>query len=329
MSIAPALGPDRSLYELRGAVRRLRSATVNAGGPGGPDTEVEFTPTGLVLSVHFHRDPKGNVIDDRIEHLRRPDGGLIETRSEFGGRLRVLSHGYDGEGRLVAVWAHEGDQRQLTEAFTYHRGGGFRRIKWLARTPRPAPIHLRVPAGRQLYGISMGPGSVESECADDGSGYWSALAGPRDGKGVLGVFAVRRGPERRLREEFSARLGDLAVPAAEVASAEWPGRERLQALRADAEQLTVYEYDPGGRVIRAASSAAGGLLRRVTTTVWNDRGDPAEKVEIGPQGAESRTRYEYEYDAAGNWTRRRMVHSETSGALPEHIEVQERTIEYY
>jgi len=95
-------------------------------------------------------------------------------------------------------------------------------------------------------------------------------------------------------------------------------REELHAQLPDGEWCRLaFRYDERGRVTESTSYLAGKQCHHEVTT-YNDQGDK-ETVTTDDQGM---TRFEYEYDPQGNWTRQVTHH-------PAETSVEHRVITYH
>jgi hypothetical protein len=114
-----------------------------------------------------------------------------------------------------------------------------------------------------------------------------------------------------------------------------------------------YKYDPQGRVVEK-HRALGAMGDELTKTAYNDHGDVSDEVTVGMEGPDSgtefgidehgnmvpttqskkpassqyETRYNYEYDAQGNWTKKTMSTRQGQGEFKISTVIN-RSLSYY
>ncbi len=70
-----------------------------------------------------------------------------------------------------------------------------------------------------------------------------------------------------------------------------------------------FRYDDRGRVVERADYVAGDIFRSRRTYTYNEHGDVATETIDEPERERSTIRFEYHYDAHGNWIRKVVYYS--------------------
>ncbi len=345
---------DLARWELRGPVRTLRTRFAE----WNPETG-DWRPLKIRFVATFRAD--GQLSE--IEH-HNPDGSLPREVRVYddAGRLtesqwwsndvlaRRIVHTYDAGGRPAsAVTVDRHGTTHQTERSRYDEDG--RRTKVVV-----LPVFDASGAGCSAYGVEgsdvayPAPGATtsttiydEHERSSEVSFYdandalVSRVGFSRDQDGrVLSERMEFAGPEKLL-------LGpsiDTAVPADERASM----MKLLRTVFGDQPfSLATYAYDAKGRRVETIRRM-GKLSEERVTVRYDDFDNPVEEVrsdvrremrmddgvvktEESPPHVEH-VRFEYRYDAHGNWTERIVWQQMEPGTDGRPSNVERRTIEY-
>ncbi len=241
--------------------------------------------------------------------LAGPVRRVVTTRNPNNGSETFEAHLFDRSGKLILWSGLNPDGTRFEVAYRYDSSGD-----------RVSP---------ELQVIRDGVGERRLEVYDVShldawymEGLHQCGFGTEGAKSVRTLFSDKGSP---IKTVFDS---DEHEPLFEILyKCDEHGRI-LEALRYDQRfegvsyegelSRTSFRYDDVGRVIRRESSLAGQRTA-VTTWSYNQYGDPVTQVVNSSQI----WRFEYEYDQAGNWTRK-LIHHPTSSSDEEC-----RTIEYY
>lgn len=141
----------------------------------------------------------------------------------------------------------------------------------------------------------------------------------------------RYGTDGRLASS-EARCGDGSTLSSVFT---YSGTTQTEVSRADrvmesCKTRTVREHDDRGRLVSVRSFDADSRLEVETTFAYDQFGDVTESRTYSPDTDSARTtRFEYERDDAGNWTRRAQYMQCGESSVPELTEVQYRRITYH
>ena len=348
---------DRDRHRLRGPVHTMRTETAEWDAA----SESWKPPSGYHLFT-FRADGNASHIESQYgqgashtEHLYDAAGRLtaIESWGHASPKTR-MEFRYDESGRPVETTLVGPDGvRQQTETFTYDRNGRKTRVQYrafgglpddvdhesqswqrfipTASEPMPSPITTVV------YDAGNRPSEVLIHNASHELQYRVTLT--RDQQGRLltadttfaGISALMPGLDKEL----------------ENASAE--DRAKMQAmLEAAFEKQTFlsvrFSYDGAGRLAEE-TSRMGTLNEEVKTYRYDENGTMVEEASVtrsqtihgdGPEvrakEAEEqghRTRFEYRYDAHGNWTERLTTSQGRDAADARWSAVERRAFTYY
>lgn len=323
--------PTLADWNLRGPVHTLRfeqttwDADAQTWKPVRHVTAAVFRPDGGTVEVVTH-NPNGST--SHQAHHYDDSGRLAETRSWMNddAPTRVM-YDYDADGRVVLA-------RQVTpdgswseiERSTYDEAG--RRTKTavlpsLSTEGGEVCVSYGVEGSRASYGA---PGATTLVTDYDERGL-PATATFLDAAGrvVLRVAFTRDDAGRVLTEE--ARIGGPLFLAHLPSDQELPAEARAQlaafagvAFPDHVYHSAVHTYDAAGRLIERVTRF-GAMSEERTAYDYGDHDDPAEERSSGwhrpmnsgdgggvdegeREGSEHTIRYEYQYDAQGNWTER-------------------------
>jgi len=323
---------DRERWDLRGPVRSCeleRRWQVRRCGAGACEVEerfdsaaLEFRPDGA-LARQSHHNPDGSEWTAVYEY---DDAGRLRAiRAET-----VTSYEYDAAGRLARTIVRTPDSgERLAESYEYGAAG---------RKTKTVHVDLAAQRPDTLYSWSVegtdsaysAPGAATIQTHYNDRGQPAEMLFP-DARGQpLSRVTFRCDADGRLREEEQTREPE-ALPAelaAGLNEAQLATVRRLFGAGPDPIRQT-HSYDEQGRRCRTESHI-GPLASNSKTLVYNDRGDPAAEVhesehrEFGmdehgalspvprsEKSTRSEARFEYGYDARGNWLSK-TVHSRSA-----------------
>ncbi len=341
---------DRESRKLRGSVRTLRTELAEWDGTRG-----EWLPPRFVTILTFRTD--GQVAE---EESHNPDGSIVRTTRLYDEKARIREadcgtidgqktrtiYAYDESGRPISSVheAADGTSRQLEE-ISYDASGRQMRRSFVGVPGVGLP--LKRDFHERRLGYSVPEATTFATVHDEHERLVEIHFEGSDGRPLLRV-TLTRDPEGRLLDEASR----FAEPGFFVPMDTIPVDERghleaaLQEVFSDNTfSRTTYEYDSKGLLV-AQMSRMGVLSEDRTTFEHDDRGNPivehseTHSREIGggvagqlriredaPRWRESR--YEYHYDAQGNWLER-IASWRTS---PTHefsrSNIERRAIDYY
>jgi hypothetical protein len=352
---------DLTGWHVHGPVRMLRrehaewdAARDTWNEPRGL-TVVSFRPDGQFLTSEFH-NPDGSVA--RSSCAYDESGRLLETQWSMNDvpGLRLL-YSYDSLGRRVeAVEVAVDGARRPIESWQYDHGG--RTLKRRVLEAQPAGVCSTGECSSVMYAIEgtdgaySAPGAVSSTTVYDDRQLPSEVTfhDSQDGL-VLRVVLTRDDEGRLINEQASyGGLGPLYPSDAALAKASPEDRAELVAVLATVfgngsfAQAT-YAYDARGRLVERVRRL-GNLSEDRTTFRYEDRDEPIEEIldernqrlEPDEQGVmqtneeEPRRheyRFEYDYDAHGNWTTRVVSIRISPQTELQRSNVERRTITYY
>jgi hypothetical protein len=252
-------------------------------------------------------------------------------------------YAYDGSGRLLRVTELKSDgTERITETYTYGGDGRKTKVQFVPLELTSGNVHYGVEGSERAYGA---PGTTTLTTSyDDRDSPAEVLFHDQTHAVVLKVTFTRDSEGRLLIEEAHDRP-PLDVKTFGTISA--GDQAKLDALMADAfaSIATSYVYDAKGRLLQQ-TERMGKLAEEHTTFSYDDHDNVSEQraesrdrdmhlTEDGTLGASPDVvrmhdvRFEYTYDAAGNWTERIA-----SGRFDRHPEfqrtnIERRTITYY
>jgi hypothetical protein len=311
---------------------------------------VTFRPDGMASGTESRYERQTSYSANRYD----ADGRLTEIESwvDAGPKMRAQFR-YDAGGRPAESFlVNANGTRQQTETFSYGIDGRRTRVQFNMFAALPDDVDSDEPAWQTfiphvsspepspqiatvVYDSDHRPAEVLIHSAQHELRYRVTFTRDREGHLLTGETTI-------------AGIGALG-PEFEQALAEASPEERAQA---EAELETVFEkflsvsftYDGTGRLLEEVRRM-GTLMERVTTHRYDARGALVEETSVershgvdgdGPdfretpeQRHEQRTRFEYQYDAQGNWTER--VTWSQGDANPEfqRSAVERRAFTYY
>jgi len=275
-----------------------------------------FRRDGSVSASDFH-NPDGSIVHSRW--MYDDAGRLMESNFQTGdGFINRTVYTYDEAGRHVRTVEVIHDSTPAdSESCTYDAAGRKTKVRFLGAI------------GRKVSGYGV-EGSEQSFPAP-GATTMTATYDERDlpsnvvfqdanGNLITQVVFARDDAGRVLREEVHLGGGSLFSEVLEKTPPE--ERDRMAALihKAWGDWSTTYAYDAQGRRVERLRRS-GTLSEERTTYRYEDRDDPVEETtehrnreaRLAESGAVEYTpdkvtvshgRFEYAYDAQGNWTER-------------------------
>lgn len=343
---------------LRGPVRQCVEQTTYLADENVP--EPGFTST----SVY---SPGGRLLQSRMEYSSGPAYITAYTYDSAGHLLRQSSGSDDpsGTGKIETTYNYD-DKGQLRSASsstghadaTYDRdeNGRMRRVERLpvfaigpntgigAMPWEDGDLQFAPPLGgtiTTLYDERDRP--VQGQIRDANGRLMMRIVRTYDPQGrIQGDKLIAEDMQGAVPEELVGQMND----AQKKAIAKFMGN-------AFASGESAYKYDPQGRVIE--KHRTGGVMGdELTKTAYNDHGDVSDEVTVStptpdfraefgidehgnmvpvthPEAqdpSQKETRYSYEYDALGNWTKKTMSTRSGQGELKTSTVIH-RTLIYY
>ena len=351
---------DLARWELRGSVRTLRTHFAEWNPETGDwwplkDRFVATFRADGQLSEIEHHNPDGSV--PREIRLYDDAGRLNEDQWWANDVLtRRVVHTYDVGGRSAsAVTVDVEGRKHETERCYYDENGRKTKVVFL---PGPETSGATCSTGScgTMYGVEgtdvaySAPGATTSTTTYDQQGRPSEVAFHDANKALVSRVVFSRDQDGRVlseRMEFAGPAGllgpsiDANMPTDERASL----MELFKTVFEDHTfSLSTYTYDEKGR--RIESVRRMGKLSEVRVTVrYDDFDNPVEEVrsdvsremrmDDGGVKSEERpshvqyVRFEYRYDAHGNWTERIVWQRLEPNADERPSNIERRTIAYY
>jgi len=295
---------DLATWKVHGPVHSLRTEfaewdlSLEQWKPPHPFTLVRFNPDGKV-NEQEHHNPDGSVA--RSSYSYDAAGRLLERKSGMSGDPAGKSiYSYDESGLLARVVSvdPDGTERE-SEVCSYGADGRRTSVRFISTPKTNGTFTLVNYDNREQLD--------EVLFKDQNHHLIRRLTFARDAAG-------------RLASE-ETHLGETELEHAATGDRE---RARAMFTKVFGAQLimssTSYSYDGKGRV-RERRTRMGDLGGHRTTYLYDDHDNPIEEttehtsreMEIDDEGNPSKTkgdshtqttRYEYTYDAQGNWTER-------------------------
>lgn len=334
---------DREQWRLRGPVHTCRVERIWGileSDQRGDTTALEFRAEGL-LTARTHQNPDDSTWTSI--HQYDDSGRLTAVRHENGaGERDILSYEYDSEHRLARVIARpHGREDRLAESYEYDAEG--RKKKSLHIDP--AAFSPDTACSWNIEGTDAcysAPGATTLTTFYNGLGQPIEVVFSGMGDQPLSRVAFTHDSDGNLTEEAQNNLARQLPPAllATFNAAQLEALARFQIRR-------THRYDEHGRRIESRMQM-GPLGGHVTTTDYNDHGDPIRQIDqhesqefgVDEEGqfsavpaskceTQSESRFHYEYDERGNWVTKAM---EGRAAPDQGFTVsgtERRTITYY
>jgi len=321
---------DLSNWKVHGPVQALRTEVAEwdlsqaRWGPPRGFTVCCFRPDGRIIENDFH-NPDGSIA--HTKYLYDEAGRLVETQfrrnDEAPDRSLVL---YDRDGRHArTVRVNRDGTRFESETCSYDSLGRMTKVRSLFRHD---------PNAQHFYGVEgtetgySAPGATTMTITyderqqpagvlfhDTNRRQVTRIVFARDAAGRL-VSEEQYFDEQMLHPDLSKQLEEAPPEARASAAALFA--ELLRPSQAFAS--TAYEYDQDGRLLSRTRRMAG-LSEERTIFLYDDHGNPVEETtehnsrEISidekrglrttsKDSRKHQARFDYSYDAYGNWTER-------------------------
>ena len=351
---------DLARWELRGPVRTLRTQFAE----WNPETRdwwplknrfvATFRADGQLSEIEHH-NPDGSV--PREVRLYDDAGRLTEDQWWSNDVLtRRVVHTYDGVGRSASAETVDADgTKHEIERSEYGEGGRKTKVVFLP-VPETSGATCSTGSCGTMYGVEgtdvaySAPGATTSTTTYDQHERPSEVTFHDANDGLVSRVVFSRDQDGRVlseRMEFAGPGGllgpafDANVPADERASM----IELLKTVFDDQTfSLARYAYDEKGRRIETIRRM-GKLSEERVTVCYDDFDNPLEEVrsdvsremrmDDGVVKTEERpshvqhVRFEYQYDAHGNWTERTVWQRMEPNIDERPSNVERRTIAYY
>ncbi len=329
---------DLKKWNVHGPVRTLQSEFAEwdlsreEWQPSRRTGVFEFRPDGKI-SASVHDNPDGSVM--RSEWLYDDAGRLVEL--QHGDTSCRWLYSYDSAGRPTrTMQVNQDGSRQQTGACTYDDAGRKTKVQYLAPELRGVAHSYGVEGTGRSYAA---PGATTVTINyDERDLPAEVLFHDAHRRLVRRVAFVRDEAGKLLSEEYC--LGDEpqfpGLPDTAMANIFGPGRTLSS---------TTYAYDSQGR-LSEKTTHMGVLGEDHTTFQYDDHENPIEQGEehhsrefgIDENGTMLPTterahtrhiRFEYRYDAQGNWTERVVWIRQEPNPNFERSNIERREIGYY
>jgi YD repeat-containing protein len=343
---------DVAKRKLRGPVRTLRTETAEwdaareAWKPSRHVTVIEFRTDGKIgaSDSHYHDGTTSRVLfryDDR--------GRLLETQyGPADGPFNKSVYSYDETGRHLrtASVAADGATRE-SETCRYDSTGRKTKVSFLdARVPN---VGVGIEGTDHAFGA---PGATTMTTAYGDRDEPEEVVLHDANHAVVRRVTFTRDREGRVLSEVVQFGGQFPFPEMQQQLGKGPAEEvaamaavLAQAFEAQTLHSTTYAYDRHGRVLER-TERMGTLSETRTTYRYDDRDNPIEEIEEaqnrelgvdadGTPRARNESarrhdrRYEYQYDAEGNWTERIVSGRIEPNAIFQRSALERRQITYY
>lgn len=350
---------DLENYKVHGPVKTLKSESATWDKerqdwePAWRNSEVSFRPDGAIAGQEEH------FLNGSVAHslwVYDDAGRKSESKSWMndGPANRTVYH-YDETGRpkRTTYLGSDGTEKEV-DTFQYDADG--RKIK-VHTLPREVSGGCNA-EGACTTSVAYSIEGSDSACGAPGAATMTVEYDDKDlpvkvsfhdasQRAISSVVMVRDGAGRLLYEEM--RPGEVSPFQNLLDKAPPEQREQMAAAFKTAFSSgisnTTYLYDADGRLLKR-ETRMGGLGSNSTTFAYNEHGDPVEETtedrnregRIDETGAMSysedkvtvhHNRFEYRYDANGNWTEKIVLYRLETGESFERSNVERRVITYY
>lgn len=310
---------------------------------------VRFHPDGRISESEGY-NPDGSIA--RSSYVYDASGRLQETR--FWMNDDAISKGiyfYDERGRITRIaGVDQGGKEHESEAYSYSPDGKKMKVYFVPKQYSDGAFGYGIEGTTHSYGA---PGATTITTRYDDRGQPEEVLFYDDGQRLLRrVIFTRDTTGRLMREEM--HFGEqLPFPGMEkeLENAPPKDRERAMAMLANlfgskkVMSSTTYEYDGQGRLL-GRRMRMGELADHRTTFRYDDHDNPIEEtsedtsreMQMDEEGNLHPTketsniqnvRFEYRYDAQGNWTERVVWSRWETNPNFERSNVERREITYY
>jgi len=301
-----------------------------------------FRPDGAASANDFY-NPDGSIVHSRWFY--DDAGRLTEATSQFNdGPIDRTVYSYDPAGRHMRTlqMSPDGTTTNL-ETCSYDAAGKKTKVRFLAIGGASAAYGTE---GSE--GAYPAPGATTMKTTYDERDFPSSVVfQDANGHAVTQLIFMRDNAGSLLSEEMHAGGESLLQGLVEKVPLE--DREKLAALFKTvfdrSFSRTTYAYDAQGRLVERAIGM-GSLGDDRTTYRYTDRNDPIEEVSehrsrdagLDENGAVrykpdrvsvQRNRFEYLYDAHGNWTERIVSYQVEPNLTFQRSNIERRVITYH
>ena len=351
---------DFAGWALRGPVRPLRTDFAEWNPETGEWRPLKnrsvatFRPDGQISEIEHH-NPDGSV--PREVRLYDESGRLTEDQWWASGVLtRRVLHTYDVGGRPASsvIVDVDGTKREA-EVCRYDENGRKTKVVFLP-VPESSAATCSTGSGGAMYGVEgtdvayPAPGATTSTTTYDERELPAEVTFRDASRAVVTRVVFSRDQDGRVLSERMEFAGPAGLPGPAV-DADLPDHERASLMKLletvfedHTFSLATYVYDEKGRRIESIRRL-GTLSEECVTVRYDDFDNPVEEVmsdvsrdlrmddgvvksEEGPSCVQH-VRFEYRYDAHGNWTERIVWQRLEPNADERPLNIERRTIEYH
>jgi hypothetical protein len=345
---------DVAKRKLRGPVRTLRSehaewdAPREAWKPPRHSSVDEFQTDGKI-SASTINNPDGTIVRTTYRYDDR--GRLMEVQSGAAdGPITKTIYSYDDAGRHIRTMSVDADgTSRESESCRYDSAGRKTKVSFLQFPLRGGAVAYGFEASD--FAISSSDATTMTTTYGEGDLPEEVLLHDANHQ-VTRRIRITRDREGRVLSEVVEFGGQFPFPEMRQDLAAIPP-EQIAALTAMLSHVfqgremhsTTYAYDRQGRVLER-TMRMGTIDENRATYRYDDRDNPIEEIsekrsrELGADAEGTvRTnkedmrrhdvRYEYQYDAEGNWTERIVSSRMEANAIFQRSNVERRQITYY
>jgi hypothetical protein len=339
---------------LRGPVQKLRSEhaqwDIASGQWEQPKgwTTIQFRPDGEISE----REDRNPIAFSRTKYRYDGDGRLQESVFQLNdGPTSTRVCRYDESGRLSRVVAiSEAGIEQESEICSYDANGRKTKLQIVPKSEdRSTPACYGVEGAEKSYG-AQGVTAITTLYDDRGQPR-EALLQDENQTVILRVVLTRDNKQRVVKEE--SQSGDRSpFPIEQILENTSPDEREAtaaalaQMFGAQKSSITsTYRYDDAGRQIERSTSMYG-LSEERTTCDYDEHDNPVFEVEERttsdlqagasgnlqrglPKSYRREIRYDYKYDAHGNWTERTVSGRYENNPDFQLSAIERREIRYY
>jgi YD repeat-containing protein len=336
---------DATKWKVRGPVATLTTEystwdiAAEEWQPARNVVATTFRPDGAAIAADYH-NPDGSIAHS--QWVYDDAGRLLESRFQLGGgRIDRTVYSYDEAGRHVRTVqvSHDGTQTE-TEICTYDFGGKKTKVRFLGHLG--ACNGFRVEGSEQSY---PAPGTTAMITTYDEQHLPTrTVFEDINHKVVTTVILTRDASGRLVKEEMA--MDQEAMLTSLFQGVPPDQREEAAAVFKDAlGKFSSYTYDDQGRRTER-TLRMGRLSENRSTYLYQDRDDPIEETtehrnreaRINENGTVDyaadhvtvqHNRFEYLYDAHGNWTERTVSYQVEPNPDFQRSNIERRAITYH
>lgn len=293
---------------------------------------VRFLPNGRIVESEHH-NPDGSI--SRSNHFYDAVDRLTEARFQMNdGPIRKTVYFYDGSGRLIRVAGVEPDGTgRESETYRYGQDGRKTRVYFVPELKPGVGFSCAIEGTELSYGAD---GATTITTVYDEGGLPGEVLFHDAENSLLKRVSFQRDRAGRLMSEEMHLVAP--IPETPVAMASLFGPDNVMSS-------TTYLYDQKGQLLERRTRM-GVLGEDRTTFVYDDNDNPIEEIlehtsreiQIDDEGniqpVKERShiqnvRFEYRYDAQGNWTERVVWSRLEPNPNFQRSNVERREIVYY